>query len=91
MRFFELLNFQNVAGFFFPTITFMLVFWAGLSFMHFRGPGAQERKPEILHRFAEGIEDRNEPFPLVMMLIIAGTVVWAFFYILMYGVSGVKI
>jgi hypothetical protein len=91
MRYFELLNFQNVAGFVFPTITFMIVFFVGLAFMHFRGKGSEERKSEILHRFPGGIEDRNEPFPLVMILIIAGTVLWAFFYILMNSVLGVII
>lgn len=91
MRYFELLNFQNVVGFFFPTITFMLVFWVGLAFLHFREPRPGEDKSKVLHRYAAGIEGRNEPFPLVMFLIIAGTVLWVFFYILMHGVLGVKI
>ena len=37
------------------------------------------------------IEDRQAPFPLALLLIIAGTVVWAFFYILVIGLWGVKI
>ena len=52
---------------------------------------AEERKQKIIYRFPEGIEDRNAPFPLVMMLIIAGTLAWVFFYIVGTGLLGVKI
>jgi hypothetical protein len=43
------------------------------------------------YTFPEDIEDRQAPFPLSLILIIAGTVVWAFFYILVIGLWGVKI
>lgn len=91
MRFFELLNFQHVMGYIFPTLIFMVVFGVGLSFSHLHTKDAEQRKTEIAGRFAEGIEDRNAPYPLVMMLIIAGAVIWGFFYILMHGLLGVKI
>jgi hypothetical protein len=41
--------------------------------------------------YVGGIEERNAPFPLVLILIIGGTVVWGFLYIILYGVLGVKI
>ncbi len=91
MRFFELLNFQHVMGYIFPTLVFMLVFFAGLGYRHFHTRDAEERKKRITYRFPDGIEDRDAPFPLIMVLTIAGTVLWAFFYILMHGVLKVKI
>ncbi len=91
MRFFALLNFQHVMGWIFPTLIFMVVFGVGLGFMHLHTKDAEIRKKEIFGRYADGIEDRNAPYPLVMMLIIAGTFIWGFFYILMHGVLGVKI
>jgi len=91
MRFFELLNFQHVMAYVFPTLIFMVVFGVGLSFAHLRSRDTEKRKTEITGRFADGIEDRDAPYPLVMMLIIAGAFIWGFFYILMHGLLQVKI
>ncbi len=91
MRYFELLNFQHIMGFVFPTLIFMVVFGVGLAYSHLHTSAAETRKKEIIGRYADGIEDRNSPFPLVLMLIIAGTLLWGFFYIVMYGVIGAKI
>lgn len=91
MRFYELLNFQDIVGFIFPTLLFMVVFGVGLAYSHLHTHDAESRKKQIIGRYADGIEDRNAPFPLVMMLIIAGAMLWGFFYIVMHGVLGVKI
>jgi hypothetical protein len=91
MRFFALLNFQHVMGYLFPALLFMVVFGVGLAFMHLTAHDAGARQKEIVGRYADGLEERNAPFPLVMMLIIAGAFIWGFFYILMHGVLEVKI
>jgi len=91
MRFFHLLNFQHLMLYIFPTLVFMVVFGVGLTYQHFRGKDAEARKKQITYRFADGIEDRDAPFPLIMVLIIAGTVAWAFLYILFTGLLEVKI
>jgi len=91
MRFFDLLNFQHTMAWLFPTLIFMVVFGVGLAYSHLRGKDAEARKKRIIADFADGIEDRDAPFPLIMMLIIAGTVIWGFFYIVMHGLLGVKI
>jgi hypothetical protein len=91
MRFFELLNFQHLMGVLFPTLLFMLLFVIGLGFMHFRTKDAEARKTAITHEYPTGIRERNGPVPLIMVLTILGTFLWAFFYILMHGVLGVKI
>jgi hypothetical protein len=91
MRFFELLNFQHTMAWLFPTLIFMVVFGVGLAFSHLRSRTSEARKNTITGRYADGIEERNAPFPLIMMLIIAGTFIWGFFYIVMHGVLGVKI
>jgi hypothetical protein len=41
--------------------------------------------------YVGGIEERDAPFPLVLILIIGGTIVWGFLYIILYGVLEVKI
>lgn len=91
MRFFELLNLQDVILYIFPTLIFILVFAAGLGFMVVKTKDSENRKSRILYRFPDDIEDRNAPYPLVMIWIIAGTLLWMFGYILLTGLLGVKI
>lgn len=91
MRYFELLNYQHMMAALFVTLLFMVVFGIGLAYTHFVSPDAEARKKTIIGRFADGIQDRNAPFPLMMMLIIAGAMTWGLFYILMHGLLGVKI
>lgn len=91
MRFYELLNFQHFMAYLFCGLIFLVVFGVALGFAHFRDEHSERRKNEIVYRFQEDIQDRDAPFPLVMVLIISGAVVWGFFYILMHGLMGVKI
>jgi len=91
MRFFNLLNFQHIMGYLFPTLIFILIFGLLLAYSHLESDDAKERMQKIIYRFPEDIEDRDAPFPLGMMMIIAGSVIWVFFYILVTGLLGVKI
>ncbi|MDZ7833490.1 MAG: hypothetical protein U5L07_17225 [Desulfobacterales bacterium] len=91
MRFFELLAHQHLFIYFFPALLFIIIFGLFLGYTHFFSDRSEERKKEIIHRFPEGFEDCNAPFPLGMTLTIIGTVVWAFFYILAIGVFKVAI
>jgi hypothetical protein len=75
----------------FPTLIFIWIFGLTLAYSHLESDDAEERKQKITYRFPGDIEDRDAPFPLAMTLIIAGTVIWVFFYILMTGWLGVKI
>lgn len=91
MRLFDLLGFQHVMAYIFIGLLFMVVFGIGLAYVHFRSPDDRRRKVEITARFPEGLAERNAPFPLVMVLIIVGVVIWGFVYTLLHGVLGVKI
>ncbi|GBC59783.1 hypothetical protein DENIS_0724 [Desulfonema ishimotonii] len=91
MRFFELLGFQHVMLYLFPTLIFIIVFALLLAYSHLRGRNAEARKSEIVERFADDIEGREAPFPLGMALIIAGTLIWELLYIWFTGALGVKI
>ena len=91
MRHFNLLNFQHIMGYLFPTLIFIWIFGLALAYTHLKSDDAEERKRKIIYRFPGGIEDRDAPFPLSMILIIAGTLIWVFFYILCTGLLGVKI
>lgn len=91
MRFYALLNFQYIMAFLFPTLLFMVIFGLFLAYAHLHSHDAEARKKKIFGRFAEGIEDRNAPFPLAMAVVVAGVFLWGFIYIVMHGVLGVKI
>ena len=91
MRFYALLNIQDVILYIFPTLAFILLFGVGLSYAHWHTKASENRMIRVTHLYPDGIEERNAPFPLVLVLIIAGTLIWAFFYILFIGLMGVKI
>lgn len=91
MRIFALLGFQHIVLYLFPTLVFIIVFGTGLGFVHFRSKDSEVRKREIHKRYPEGIEDRNPPFPLVMTLIMVGTIAWMLCYIMAIGLLKVRI
>ncbi len=91
MRFFQLLNIQHFVMYLFPAIASIVLFIVGLGFYYIHRKDSAERKTRIIEKYPEGIEGRNAPFPLVLYLIIAGTNVWVFAYIVLIGVLGVKI
>ncbi|KPJ78032.1 MAG: hypothetical protein AMJ54_05560 [Deltaproteobacteria bacterium SG8_13] len=91
MRYFTLLNFEHLMWVALPTVIFIIVFGIALGFMVFRTEDSEARKQRVIYRYPEDIEDRNAPFPLAMLLIFAGTIIWSFFYILVHGLMGVKI
>lgn len=90
-RYFELINFQHFMAYFFPAAVFLLLFAVGLAYSHFKSKDSEKRKEEITETYIGEIKERNAPFPLVLTLIITGTVVWGFFYIFFYGFLGRKI
>lgn len=91
MRFFYLKGIEDLAGFFFPTLIFIIVFAVTLGFVHFRGRDDERRKSEVHTHYPEGLADREAPFPLGMTLILAGALIWGFFYILVIGLLEIKI
>jgi hypothetical protein len=91
MRFYALLNFQHVMGYLFVGLLFMVIFGLGLSYAHFRSADSERRMSQVVGRFREGIEDRDAPYPLMMILIIAGVLIWGLLYILLHGLLGVRI
>ena len=91
MRYFELLGVQHFVMYFFPTIAFIALFVLGLGFYHFKRKDTAERETRIIEEFPGGIQGRDAPFPIVLYLTIAGTVIWVLAYIILIGVLGVKI
>lgn len=91
MRFFELVNLQQFALYLLPAWAFIFVFVAGLSFAHFRTKESDKKLTKITEKFPGGIEGRNAPFPLILTMVIAGTVIWALAYILYIGLGGIII
>lgn len=91
MHFFPLLGFQHVLLFFFPTLIFIILFLLALARVHLSTKDAEERKQRVAHTFPEGIEARNAPFPLVLLLIIIVFLIWAVGYTLVTGLLGVRI
>ena len=91
MHYFELRNIQYFVAYFFPAYIFVFVFAAGLAFSHFKTKKTEQEGSDVYYTFSEGIQDRKGPFPLVLLLTILGTVLWALAYILAVGFQGVKI
>ena len=91
MHFFELRNLQHFVLYLFPALISVFLIGVGFAFMRFRGKNSGEKEKRPHYTFLGEIEERNEPFPLILILIIAGTVLWAFFYILVVGLLEVKI
>ena len=91
MRYFELLGIQHFVMYVFPTIAFIALFVIGLGFYHFHRKDSAERESRIIEQYPDGIRGRNAPFPIVLHLVIAGTVIWVLAYIVLIGVLGVKI
>jgi uncharacterized membrane protein YbaN (DUF454 family) len=91
MRYFELLGIQHIILFVFPTLIFMILFYLGITHSHFRRKNSKERLTKIVHNYPHGLESRNAPFPLILILIISGIIIWIFLYTLGTGILGVKI
>jgi hypothetical protein len=91
MRYFDLLNAQHFMLYLFPALAAILVFAAALGFYYLRRGDSAEREARIIEEFPGGIQGRNAPIPLVLILIIVGTVIWSLAYILLIGLKGVKI
>lgn len=91
MRYFDLLNFQHLILYLFPTLLFIILFWVALANTAFKKPRVEKGRQKAAHQFAEDIGEGHGPFPLAMLLIIVGSVLWAFFYILLNGLLEVRI
>jgi hypothetical protein len=91
MRYFELLNLQHFLLYLFPALATIVIFAAGLGFYYLRRRDSAERETRIIEKFPGGIQGRNAPFPLVVLLIIVGTVIWSLAYILFIGILVVRI
>jgi hypothetical protein len=91
MRLFEVLNIQHFVMYLFPTLAFILIFAAGLGYLYVRRRDSEERLTRIVENYPGGIQGRNAPFPLMLTLTIAGTLVWWLLYILLTGLLKVKI
>ena len=91
MRYFYLLGVQHFAMYLFPALATIVLFIIGLGFYYIRRKNSAERETRIIEEFPGGIQGRNAPFPLVLILILVGTIVWVLAYILLIGGLGVKI
>lgn len=91
MRLFDLIGFRDVVLFLFPTLIFIILFYFGLSRARLHKKDSEERERTVVHQYPEGIEARNAPFPLLLILVIIGFLLWAFFYAFGIGHLGVRI
>jgi hypothetical protein len=91
MRFFDLIGVQHFVLYLFPALAFVVIFAASLGFSYLRRRDSKPRETKIIERYPGGIEGRNAPFPLALILTIAGAIVWGLLYIIAIGTLGVKI
>jgi hypothetical protein len=89
MRFYNLLNNQHVFLYIFPTLVLIILLGMGFGYVHYVRKYAEgKRRINVIY---PEIEERTAPFPLVIILIIIGTAIWAFGYTLGYGLLRIKI
>ena len=91
MRYFEILGIQHFFMYLAPALATIVLFIIGLGFYHFRRQEPDDRETKIIETYPGGIKGRNAPFPLIIYLILAGTIAWVLAYILLIGLLGVKI
>jgi hypothetical protein len=91
MRYFDLLGVQHFIMYLFPALAFVVLFIMGLGFYYIHRKGSEAHETRIIEQYPGGIQGRNAPFPLVLILTITGAIIWAFAYIVLIGVLGVKI
>ena len=88
MRFYNLLNIQHLVMAVFPALLAVVLVGIALSYSHFSGKTSEDSLNRVTGTYPDGIEERNAPFPLFLMLLVLGTVLWGFGYILMIGLTG---
>jgi len=91
MRFFALEGYRDVILFLFPALVFIILFYLGLNRSHFRTKDSAEKETQVYSKYPEGLEDRNAPFPLILILIIVGFLLWSVSYMVGISFLGVKI
>ncbi len=91
MRYFQLLGIQHFVMYLFPALATIVVFIIGLGFYYIKRKDAKERETRIIEEYVGGIQGRNAPFPLFIILILIGTIIWVLAYIVLIGILGVKI
>ena len=91
MHYFELRNVQHFVLYLLPAFSRVLIFAICPARFHSRNEHDDVRMQQVHTTYVGGIEERDAPFPLVLILIIGGTVLWGVLYIIFYGVLGVKI
>lgn len=91
MRFFELLNTQQVFALTLLAAIFAILFGTALWGLPMFGDKSRVPNSKIVQRFIDGIEKADGPFPMFMALLIGASVLWALYYILFYGLSEVKL
>ncbi len=91
MRYFQLLGIQHFVLYLFPALATIVLFIIGLGYTYIGRKDSEERKTRIIEKYPGGIEGRNAPFPLFVILILIGTIGWSLAYIILIGVLGVKI
>jgi hypothetical protein len=75
----------------FPALATIVLFIIGLGFYYINRKDAKQRETRIIEEYPGGIQGRNAPFPLILILILVGTIVWGLAYIILIGTLGVKI
>ena len=89
MRYFELLNTLHVFALIICALLVFILFGVALGFLPTSGGMGKTLKIKAIQHFADGIGKGEGPYPLIITLVIGGTILWALCYILFYGFSEV--
>jgi membrane protein DedA with SNARE-associated domain len=89
MRFFSVLDFQHeILAIFLGLVSALLIYLALRTFRY-----SQEKKDEKGAREEEfyesiGVRIKNNPVPPFLLFLILGFMIWFFFYVIIFGITG---
>jgi hypothetical protein len=86
MRYFPLFDFQMVVLLSFFGLTILLLLYIALG--KFVASTGQKKGEGEKDEFPEGIRTTRKPFPVILVLIYLGYILWAISYVVVIGIRG---
>jgi hypothetical protein len=86
MRYFPLFDFQMVVLLSFFGLTILLLLYIALG--KFVASTGKKKGEEDKEEYPGGIQTTRKPFPLILVLIYLGFILWAISYVVVIGIRG---
>jgi hypothetical protein len=81
MRYFSVLDFQYIVLLIFLGLVSLIILYVAF------GPTGRTPKDETIEEFPDGIREKNNPIPAILIFLYAGYAVWAISYVVYRGMG----